>query len=259
MRPAFRISGTRVDALTLPQAVEACLSRTGDGRYGTVHLCNAYTISLAHRDPSFAELLDRGDLNLMDGMPLVWTARRLGFDHCEDRVYGPDLMAEVMRAGRSDGVKHYLYGSTPEVVERLRRNLARTIPGIEIVGTEAPPFRELDPTEYDALVERMTRSRTDVVWLGLGTPKQNVFADRLRGRVPALVVGVGAAFDFFAGTKRQAPRWVQRAGLEWAYRLVTEPRRLWRRYLVGNTVFLFGALRTVERATPDEDGSAPPR
>jgi N-acetylglucosaminyldiphosphoundecaprenol N-acetyl-beta-D-mannosaminyltransferase len=231
--------------------------RAKQGQSGAVHLCNAYTISLAHRDANFAYVLDRGDLNLMDGMPLVWTARRVGFDHCSDRVYGPDLMREVMSAGRESGLTHYLYGSTPEVIARLRHNLVETLPGVEIVGAEAPPFRDLDPAEVAALVDRVIESEADVVWIGLGTPKQNHFADRLSGLVPALVVGVGAAFDFHAGTKPQAPRWIQRAGLEWLFRLLTEPRRLWRRYLVGNTVFLFGALRTVEVPGRPEDGSSP--
>jgi N-acetylglucosaminyldiphosphoundecaprenol N-acetyl-beta-D-mannosaminyltransferase len=244
--PSFRISGTRIDVLTLDRAVSACISRARDGRYGAVHLCNAYTVSLAHRDPTFASLLDRGDLNLMDGMPLIWTARHLGFDQCRDRVYGPDLMTGVIREGRTYGLRHYLYGSTPTVVARLRERLTEQFPGVAIVGCEAPPFRELDPHEERAVIERIARSRADVVWLGLGTPKQNHVADRLRERVPALVVGVGAAFDFHSGAKPQAPRWIQHAGLEWAYRLGSEPRRLWRRYLIGNTVFVFGALRTLE-------------
>jgi N-acetylglucosaminyldiphosphoundecaprenol N-acetyl-beta-D-mannosaminyltransferase len=253
---AFRISGTRIDALDLDQAVEACLQRALSGRGGAVHLCNAHTISLAHRDPHFASLLDRGDLNLMDGMPLVWTARRVGFDHCTERVYGPDLMREVFRSGLAHRLQHYLYGSTSEVIGKLRARLTESFPGAAIVGVESPPFRDLTGAEEEELVERIERSGAHVVWLGIGTPKQNHLADRLGARVSALVVGVGAAFDFHAGTKPQAPRWIQRVGLEWAFRLVTEPRRLWRRYLVGNTVFIFGALRTVEAPSqPDRDPS----
>jgi N-acetylglucosaminyldiphosphoundecaprenol N-acetyl-beta-D-mannosaminyltransferase len=251
----FRIAGSRIDALSLDQAVDDCVSRAQDGRYGAVHLCNAYTISLAHRDPGFAAVLDDGDLNLMDGMPLVWTARWLGFENCRGRVYGPDLMDEVIQAGIPRGIRHYLYGSTPQVVASLRRRLDERFPGVEIVGAEAPPFRDLTTAEEDALISRITRTGANVLWLGLGTPKQNHVAGRLRGRVPALVVGVGAAFDFHAGVKRQAPRWIQRIGFEWAYRLLSEPRRLWRRYLIGNTVFVFGALRTIEVDAPGGPGT----
>jgi N-acetylglucosaminyldiphosphoundecaprenol N-acetyl-beta-D-mannosaminyltransferase len=245
-RGAFRCCGVRVDAVTLDDAVR-CLrafSRQPGGR--AVHLCNAWTLALARRDPAFAAVVDRGDLNLADGTPLVWVGRLVGFGHMRQRVYGPDLMLAAARAGRDWGLRHYLYGSTPEVAGALAGRLAELAAGVQIVGVESPPFRPLSGAEEAELVERVTRARPDVVWVGLGTPLQDLFVDRFRDRLGATLIAVGAAFDFIAGAKRQAPAWMRDRGLEWAFRLGTEPRRLWRRYLVGNLEFVAGLARGVE-------------
>jgi N-acetylglucosaminyldiphosphoundecaprenol N-acetyl-beta-D-mannosaminyltransferase len=240
-RPAMRVCGVRIDALDADQAADLLLSRVGE--HGAVHLCNAFTLSLATQDPGFGALLDRGDVNLPDGMPLVWIARRLGLCLAA-RAYGPDVMAGVLDRGRATGLRHYLYGSTPEVLQALRTEIGRRWPGVTVVGAESPPFRTLTGEEEQALVERLAAAGPDIVWVGLGTPGQDHFVDRFRDRVRAPLVAVGAAFDFHAGAKRQAPRILQRAGLEWAFRLATEPRRLWRRYLVGNTRFVVEVLRS---------------
>jgi N-acetylglucosaminyldiphosphoundecaprenol N-acetyl-beta-D-mannosaminyltransferase len=251
-REAFRCCGVRVDAVTLDDALD-CLrafSRDKDGR--AVHLCNAWTLALARRDPAFAGAVNRGDLNLPDGTPLTWIGRWAGFERMRRRVYGPDLMLAAARAGRAWGLRHYLYGSTHEVVSLLARRLTELAPGIEIAGVESPPFRPLSGREEAELVERVRDARVDVVWVGLGTPLQDLFVDRFRDRLGTTLVAVGAAFDFIAGAKCQAPRWMRDHGLEWAFRLGTEPRRLWRRYLIGNLAFLAGVARGVEvcRAVP---------
>ena len=246
--PAYRVCGVRVDAHQLPSAVDAIVDARRAGEPLAVHLVNAGTLSLARHDDALAALLERADLNLPDGMPLVWIARkRLGLAHMVDRCYGPDLMLATLDAGRAHGLKHYFYGSSPEVVERLAANLRARFPGLEIAGVESPPFRPLTDEESAALVERVRGSGADVVWVGLGTPKQDVFVDAYRDRLGAALVAVGAAFDFHAGTKKQAPAWVQRIGMEWAFRLLAEPGRLWKRYLVGNSQFVWGVLRDKPR------------
>jgi N-acetylglucosaminyldiphosphoundecaprenol N-acetyl-beta-D-mannosaminyltransferase len=247
---AFRCCGVRVDTLTLEAAVD-CLRAFAEGGGGrSVHLCNAYTLALAQRDPEFAAALERGDLNLIDGTPLAWVARSAGFGHINGPVRGTDLFLATAAAGRAWGLRHYLYGSTPEVVSALAERLAIHAPGIEIVGVESPPFRPLSDREEAELVDRVRSTRTDMVWVGLGTPRQDLFVDRFRDRLGASLVAVGAAFDFLAGAKRQAPGWVQGSGVEWAFRLATEPRRLWRRYLIGNLLFLTGVVRGVTICPP---------
>ncbi|MBW3650203.1 MAG: WecB/TagA/CpsF family glycosyltransferase [Actinobacteria bacterium] len=254
---SFRCCGVRVDALDLDGATDEVLRAAGAGRALRVHLCNAYTLSLAHRDPSLRHALNGGDLNLPDGTPLVWIGRRLGFAEMVRRVYGPDLMRTVIDRGRAQGVRHYLYGSTPAVLRRLAASLEKAYPGADIVAAESPPFRPLRPEEGDAVTERVRAAGADLVWVGLGTPKQDRFVAEFGPRLATTLVAVGAAFDFLAGTTPQAPRLLRDHGLEWAYRLVREPRRLWRRYLVGNVVFLAGvAIRGV--AVDDGAPSARP-
>jgi len=210
-----------------------------------VHLCNAYTLSLTAKDDEYAAVIDRGDLNLTDGMPLAWLARRLGFPvDPKDRPRGCDVFIETARAGVATGLRHYLYGGTPVVVEGVADGLRHLAPGIAIVGVESPPFRPLSDEESDDLVRRVKESDADIVWVGLGTPKQDHFVDEYRDKLGATLVAVGAAFDFIAGNKTQAPEWMRRNGVEWMHRLGSEPGRLWKRYLVGNTTFVAGAVRT---------------
>ena len=259
---SFWCCGVRIDVLPLDVAAEEIVRSASTGAVAAVHLCNAYSLALAERDPAFRRSLNRGDLNLPDGMPLVWAARRLGFDQLRSRVYGPQLMQAVVDRGRSRRLRHYLYGSTPAVVERLATSLRARYPGVEIVAAESPPFRPLEPDEADALVARVQAAEAGVVWVGLGTPTQDRFVDELRTRLGTTLVAVGAAFDFLAGTKPQAPGVLQELGLEWAYRLACEPRRLWRRYLLGNLVFLAGLARhglaTAGGTGPGPAGEAPP-
>jgi N-acetylglucosaminyldiphosphoundecaprenol N-acetyl-beta-D-mannosaminyltransferase len=240
---AFFCCGVRVDAVTLDEAVNRLRKFTDAPTGRAIHLCNAYTLSLALRDPTLTAAINRGDLNLPDGTPLVWVGRRVGFAHMRRRVYGPDFMVAAARASQSWGLRHYLYGSTPEVMSALVPRLAKLAPGIKIVGAESPPFRPLTGSEEVELIERIQLAQPDIVWAGLGTPLQDLFVDRFRDRLGATLIAVGAAFDFLAGTKRQAPAWMQNHGFEWAFRLATEPRRLWRRYLLGNTRFLRATWR----------------
>ena len=231
----FAVGSVQVDALQLPDAVALLISAE---RPRTVHLCNAYTVALAERDPVLRDCLSVSELNLADGYPIAWVARRRGLRHMKERASGPDLMRECLDSGRATGVRHFLYGSTPEVIASMVEHIQGRWPGTQVVGAESPPFRETTEADRRAAAERFEHCGADIVWVGLGTPKQDFEVERLSKVSSATFVAIGAAFDFIAGTKRQPPRWVRRCGLEWAFRLATEPRRLWRRYLVGIPRFL---------------------
>ena len=246
-RTVLSCAGVPITACLPGEAAEEVVRLATSGRDAgaDVHLCNAYTLALADNDPAFRSLLRHSTLNLPDGKSVVWANRLLHRDVNvpEVRVYGPDLFLDVVALGRASGLRHFLLGSTPAVLERLGAELVRRFPGADIVGSSSPPFRELTEQEDAEQIRLLASSGAHVVWLGLGTPKQDWEAARLAAAVPAVFCAVGAAFDFVAGTKKQAPDWMQRRGLEWFYRLATEPRRLWRRYLFGNARFLKAVSR----------------
>jgi N-acetylglucosaminyldiphosphoundecaprenol N-acetyl-beta-D-mannosaminyltransferase len=194
------------------------------------------------RDENLRHIHNTAGLVTPDGMPLVWLSRLMGFREVE-RVYGPVLMLMVCGRSAQQGHRHFFYGGAPGVVEKLASRLQLRFPGLQVAGVYSPPFRALSPEEDEAVVERINAATPDVVWVGMSTPKQERWMSEHRGRLHApVLIGVGAAFDFHAGLKRQAPRWIQQSGLEWLFRLVMEPRRLWRRYLINNPWFLWLVL-----------------
>ena len=198
------------------------------------------------RDDVMAAHLGAG-LVACDGMPLVWASRRAGVAHAE-RVYGPDFMLSMCRRAAAEGWTSYFYGSRPVVVEQLVTALRRRFPALKVVGSQSPPFRPLDAHEEAESVAAINLARPDLVWVGLSTPKQELWMARHRAGLDApVLLGVGAAFDFHAGLLRQAPRWMQHAGLEWLFRLGTEPRRLAGRYLRNNPSFVVKILRRPAR------------
>jgi N-acetylglucosaminyldiphosphoundecaprenol N-acetyl-beta-D-mannosaminyltransferase len=228
------------------------------GRQHLGYLCcaTAYNLNLARTDVALRQAYNRSFLTTPDGMPLVWLGRAHG--HREvTRVYGPDLMLAVCNAGRARGLTHYFYGGNEGVAAELREKLAALIPGLAVVGTFTPPFRDLTGAEFATLQADIAAKRPDVVWVGLSTPKQEKFMAAHATTLDAgLLIGVGAAFDFLSGRVPQAPRWMQRSGLEWLHRLATEPRRLWKRYLVHNPMFVFRTmlqLVKVRRYPIDQD------
>lgn len=205
------------------------------------HFVNAYSVALADVHLQYATLLSDG-VCFTDGMPVAWVGRR-GYQVPAQgwpRVYGPDVMEAVL--GR--GLRHYLLGGTPGTLTTLQDEIERRWPQATVVGAQAPPFRTMTSAERQGQDDRISEAAPDVVWVGLGTPKQDWEAARITAATGRTTLAVGAAFDFLAGTKPQAPRWMQRSGTEWAYRLATEPRRLSRRYLWGNPRFLWAAART---------------
>jgi len=215
-----------------------------------VHLCNAYTLALADKSVAFLKVLQASSINCPDGKAVVW-ANKVRHRHLKlgsDRVYGPDLFLDVFLKGQDAGLRHYLLGSSPDVLERLRAELMHRFPSAHIQGSASPPYRPLTDDERHDQVRKIVNSKAHVIWVGLGTPKQDWESARLASETEAVFVAVGAAFDFVAGVQRQAPRWMQTSGLEWLYRLCAEPRRLWRRYLFGNVGFLAAAVRAGGRS-----------
>ncbi|MGZ5641331.1 MAG: WecB/TagA/CpsF family glycosyltransferase [Burkholderiales bacterium] len=195
------------------------------------------------RDEALRQIYNRAGMVIPDGMPIAWILRLMGYRNV-DRVYGPDLMLAVCERSVDRGYRHFLCGgASEEVVERLAKNLERCFPGIQIVGTYSPPFRPMTQEEDQDIIDTINASSADIVWIGLGAAKQEFWAASHVGKLAgAVLFGVGAAFDFHAGVKPQAPRWMMRAGLEWLFRLITEPRRLGPRYLKANPIFLWNIL-----------------
>jgi len=206
---------------------------------GYVCVCNVHTVMASHEDPELRAALQTSSLNVPDGQPLVWALNALGHS-LTDRVYGPELMARACSRAASNGLRFYLYGGRNQgALVQLALNLRRRYPGIKIVGGYSPPHRPLTAEEQAAVVAEINQAGADVVWVGIGVPKQEKWMASLRPLLDApVLIGVGAAFDFHAGLVPQAPWWLQRVGLEWAYRLAHEPRRLWRRYLRYNPRFV---------------------
>jgi N-acetylglucosaminyldiphosphoundecaprenol N-acetyl-beta-D-mannosaminyltransferase len=238
------ILGVGVSAVNMQMAVseiEAWLERR-EAHY--VIPTPAHCIVACLRNEQLRQVYNRAGMITPDGMPIAWIIRLVGHRHVE-RVYGPDLMLELCRRSVTRGYGHFLYGgSSPAVVDKLTAQLQQRFPGIRIVGGYAPPFRPLTPEEDAMVVAKINAAQPDIVWIGLGATKQEVFAESHVGKLVApVLIGVGAAFDFHAGVKPQAPRWMMRAGLEWLFRMLSEPRRLGPRYLKDNPVFLWNILR----------------
>jgi len=243
-----RILGMRVDATSYDDAADRILAwgRAGESRYVSVATVN--NVMHAYDDPAFAAAMDGADLVTPDGMPLVWGLRALGVSTAT-RVYGPDLTPVVCARAAQESVPVGFLGSTPDVLDDMVVALRDRFPGLRVAFAESPPFRAATPEERTRTVRKINESGARILFVGLGTPKQDLWMAEHRGQIRAAMVGVGAAFDFIAGRKAQAPRWMQGAGLEWLFRLVHEPGRLWKRYMVQNPRFLslFGAQLARER------------
>lgn len=240
--PRVNVLGVGISVLNLDSASAAVLQALENKQRGYVCVTGVHGVSEAQKDAGLRQILNGAFLNTPDGVPTVWMGRLQGF-HGIQRVYGPDLMLKVCELSVSKGFSHFLYGGGPGVAEELQRRLQARFPGLKILGRYTPPFRDLARQEAADLIELVSKLKPDVFWVGLSTPKQERFMAAFWQRLDAtLFFGVGAAFDFHAGRVRQAPRWMQRSGLEWLFRLFCEPRRLWKRYLKNNPLFLWRAF-----------------
>lgn len=236
--------GVRIDVAdwfrTLSQIATWAARR--ESRY--VCLCNVHSVVTAGQDEAFGSALAAADMATPDGAPVAWMLRLLGHAG-QQRVNGPDLMWKYCAQAARNGESIYLYGGRQETLVLLQQKLLANFPGLRIAGSCSPPFRALTNDEDEAIVSAINASGAGTVWVGLGCPKQEKWMAAHRGRIDAVMLGVGAAFDYHAGTVERAPVWMQRHGLEWLHRLCAEPERLWQRYLITNTLFVFGALRQI--------------
>ena len=258
VEPADAVPPPSVEVLGIPLAITD-YSRTMDwmdativdGGRGYVCVAATHTVMACQEDPELREAVIRSDLTVPDGQPLVWAMNALG-QNLPSRVYGPELMARYCERSIETGTKMFLYGGRNQgALVQLALNLRRRYPGVQIVGGYSPPFRELTAEEQERVAEDITQSGADVVWVGIGVPKQEKWMAQMRPRLATpVLIGVGAAFDFHAGLVPQAPALIQSAGMEWAYRLAREPRRLWRRYLRYNPRFVTGFARQWVRQRP---------
>jgi N-acetylglucosaminyldiphosphoundecaprenol N-acetyl-beta-D-mannosaminyltransferase len=240
--PRLNVMGVGVSAVNMAGAIDTFAGWIERGERRYVCALNAHSIVEAAQDPVLQRIHNRAGLATPDGMPLVWLLKAAGHS-AAGRVCGPDLMLAVMEDGCRRGYRHFLYGSTPETLRRLEANLLRRFPELRLVGSHSPPFRQLTTDEEEDALAMINASGADIVWVGLGAPKQERWMAANRPRLePPILAGVGAAFDFHAGTVRQAPTVLQHSGLEWLFRLCVEPRRLWRRYLTTNPRFVVGVL-----------------
>jgi N-acetylglucosaminyldiphosphoundecaprenol N-acetyl-beta-D-mannosaminyltransferase len=244
--PAFArvdVLGVGISAIDPTDALGEVTRWIDGGLKHYVCVTGVHGVMESQRDPELLRIHNESGLTTPDGMPMVWAARIAGAKNTQ-RVYGPDLMLAVCERAAQRGWGCFLYGATEEVLEQLRSNLSDRYPGLPIVGTHSPPFRALTPEEDEAVVRQINESGAQIVWVGLSTPKQERWMASHIGRLNASALfGVGAAFDMHAGNLRQAPRWMQRSGLEWLFRLASEPRRLWRRYAVNNPRFVLAISR----------------
>jgi N-acetylglucosaminyldiphosphoundecaprenol N-acetyl-beta-D-mannosaminyltransferase len=230
-----------VDVLSWSEAVECIFGWALRRESRTVCICNVHSVVTARRTPSHADAIRCADLVTPDGAPVAWMLRNKGHSG-QERISGPELMWACCGMASKLGTEMSLYGGTPSTLQRLEQRLRAEFQGINIVGAFSPPFRELSADEDAAVVDSINRSGARIVWVGLGCPKQEAWMQAHHRRVNAVMVGVGAAFDFHAGVTKRAPPWMQRNGLEWLHRLSQDPRRLATRYLVGNSIFMMAVL-----------------
>jgi N-acetylglucosaminyldiphosphoundecaprenol N-acetyl-beta-D-mannosaminyltransferase len=242
MTKRVNVLGVGISVLNLPAARAAVAAAVRARRPGYICVTGVHGVMEAQDDPAFKRILNGAFLCTPDGMPMVWAGRLAGHREMR-RVYGPDLMLDLCAWSETSGAKHFFYGGAEGVAERLAERLQGKFPKLQVVGTYTPPFRKLNAAEERQLQDQVRAARPDILWVGLSTPKQEKFMAEYLGKLDAtLMIGVGAAFDFHTGRVRQAPRWMQCSGLEWLYRLGCEPRRLWKRYLRNNPLFVLKFL-----------------
>ena len=239
MDQKFEILNVKVSVINLLEASQRIGDWIQQKRKAYVCVVPVSTVMECQDNENYRNVVNAADMATPDGMPVVWYARFYGFKNVS-RTYGPDLMLRLCAIGQSSGWKHYFYGATPEVLAQLEFKLKEKFPTIKILGRCAPPFRKEAEMEREEFLEEVNRLQPDILWVGLGSPKQDFWMYKHRDKLDVpVMIGVGAAFDFLSGRKHQAPKWLQKMGLEWLFRLASEPQRLWKRYLIGNTRFVY--------------------
>lgn len=239
MSARARVLGIQVDALDMKSAVARTRELLAAATSSYICVAAVHGVMEAQRSAELADAYDNAALTIPDGMPLVWVGHFQGHKSMQ-RVTGPDFMVEIFRRKEFANLRHFLYGGDVGVAQQLKAILSRRFPHVQIVGAQTPPFRDLTAEEEVALVAHIRAAQPDIIWIGLGCPRQEVFMQRYVKLFDALVmVGVGAAFDYHTNRIRDSAEWVKRAGLQWLHRLIQDPRRLWKRYLRNNPVFIW--------------------
>lgn len=235
----INILGVNIDAINLTLACDKIEDWIQTDQKTYICVVPVSTLVQSRENEFYRSVINHAGMATPDGMPLVWLGKKRGFREIE-RTYGPDLMLAVCERSKESQYKHFFYGGAPQVIEALEFKLKEKFPSLHVVGRYSPPFSEECQEEKEEVLNEINRASPDILWVGLGSPKQDIWMHmhRPKLRVPVMM-GVGAAFDFLSGVKRQAPRWMQKAGLEWLFRLACEPKRLWKRYMIGNAKFIW--------------------
>lgn len=239
--PTCNIMGVNIAAINMEWLLDFTEKNIKELSGDYLCVSNVHTTVTSYDDPDYCAVQNGGIMAIPDGGPLSTVGRKRGFQNME-RTTGPSYMGEILKLSAEKGYRHYFYGSTEETLEKLYQKLTASYPSIQIAGMYSPPFRPTTPEEDAAVVKRINETKPDFVWVGLGAPKQEKWMAAHQGVVEGFMVGVGAGFDYFAGNIERAPEWMQKCNLEWFYRLMQDPKRLFKRYLVTNTKFIWNAV-----------------
>lgn len=241
MNKAFKVLDVKINALEIQEVLQIVDSWiSSKERKSAKYICvtNVNSVVAAQKDPYLKQITNQSDISVCDGMPLFWLSKIKGFK-AKDRVAGTTLMEKTLEFSQEKGYSSYFYGSTEHELKRLLLKTKEKYPRLKIAGSYSPPFKPLTPEEKKGVIENINNSDADFVWVGLGYPKQEIWMYEFKDHLKASVlIGVGAAFDFFSGKKKRAPFWMRKLGLEWIFRFLCEPKRLWRRYIINNTLFI---------------------
>lgn len=238
--PTANIMGVEIAAIDMGWLLDFTAANIHELSGDYICVSNVHTTVMSYEDEAYRSIQNGGILAIPDGGPLSTLGRKRGFKM--SRTTGPSYLTEILNQSKEKGYRHYFYGSTEETLTKLQKRIASDYPGVQIVGMYSPPFRALTKEEDDEVVTRINASDPDFIWVGLGAPKQEEWMAHHQGKVKGLMVGVGAAFDYLAGNIKRAPSWMQRLNLEWLYRLLQDPKRLFGRYVVTNSKFIWHAV-----------------
>lgn len=239
--PTCKIMGVRIAAIDMTWLIDFTKKYIKELSGDYLCVSNVHTTVMSYDDPEYCAVQNGGIMAIPDGGPLSSVGRKRGFSQMK-RTTGPDYMKEILKISAKEGYRHYFYGSTEETLKKLQETISKDYPGVQMAGMYSPPFRPLSKEEDEEIVRMINETHADFVWIGLGAPKQERWMAAHQGKIEGLMVGVGAAFDYEAGNLERAPMWMQNENLEWFYRLMQEPRRLFKRYFYTNTKFIWYAM-----------------
>lgn len=239
--PCCNIMGVNIAAVNMDWLLNFTTENIANLSGDYMCVSNVHTTVTAHEDKKYCAIQNGGIMAIADGGPLSYVGRKRGY-HGMERTTGPDYLEEILNISKEKGYKHYFYGSTEETLQKLKNKIGKIYPGVQIVGMYSPPFRPLSAEEDLQVIKTINNAKPDFIWVGLGAPKQEQWMSDHQGKVDGFMVGIGAAFDYLAGNIKRAPKWMQKYSLEWAYRLIQDPRRLFKRYVVTNSKFIVNAV-----------------